>query len=365
MPVDSSRELADELPSPLENAPCSTFYQGNGQLVLLLAERRGSRFPPPNFFYTFFPPSWDDQNRLFLDADTLWILVSHCREVQALTYSSLRQSLLSLCRALPSPVAAQSLRPYDHSPLNAISSSSVSVFFQFLSCSDNDLSEIEGGFSLLEKGDFTASWACVAINDSLQTGAGTGFRTQILFFCYRCSFQELSSSLKSFDLFPGANWFSLPREAKSLAVHFLGIRCFKSGRGVDLRVSFLNWGGGGLSPLIPFKLWITEHACIFCTIHIQESAGGGADFQILLTQCEEGIAIFNRFHRVKCCFPEMIAFRWCVLSLDWTLEERSIKYFLWDCTNRVSGWIILKHFALSGFNFFCDTPLKMNVLNLF
>lgn len=136
------------------------------------------------------------------------------------------------------------------------------------------------------------------------------------FFCYRCSFQELSSSLKSFDLFPGANWFSLPREAKSLAVHFLGIRCFKSDRGVDLCVSFLNWGDGGLSTLIPFKLRITEHACIFCMIHIQESAGGGVDFQILVTQCEEGIAIFDHFQRVKCCFPEMIAFRWGVLSLD-------------------------------------------------
>lgn len=58
-----------------------------------------------------------------------------------------------------------------------------------------------------KKSDFTASWACVAINDSLQIGAGTGFRTKILFvlFCYRFSFQELSSGLKSFDLFPEAN----------------------------------------------------------------------------------------------------------------------------------------------------------------
>lgn len=100
------------------------------------------------------------------------------------TYSWLRQSLLSLHQALSSPVPAQSLQPCDHSPLNAISSSSVSIFFQFLRLSDNDLSEIEGGFSLLEKGDFAASWACVAINDSQQTGAGTGFRTKILFFFY-------------------------------------------------------------------------------------------------------------------------------------------------------------------------------------
>lgn len=55
---------------------------------------------------------------------------------------------------------------------------------------------------------------------------------------------------------------------------------------------------------------------MFCMIHIQESAGGGVGFQILVTLCEEGIADFDLFQRVKCCLPEMMAFRWYVLSLD-------------------------------------------------
>lgn len=112
--------------------------------------------------------------------------------------------------------------------------------------SGNDLSEIEGGFSLLEKGDFTASWACVVINDSQQTGAGTGFKIKILFFFYFIFFFTIAAS-KSCPLVLNHLTYSLeqidsalqekPNHSQSI---FLAFRCFKSGRGLDLRVSFLN-----------------------------------------------------------------------------------------------------------------------------
>lgn len=136
----------------------------------------------------------------------------------------------------------------------------------------------------------------------------SGLRYSI--FCYLCSFQEPSISLKSFALFPGANWFNLPGEAKSLTVHFLGIRCFKSGRGLDLWVLVLNRGHGSLSTPIPFNLGIAERACVFCMSCGQESMGGGVDFQIAVTQWQEGITIFEHsqafqqwLHFPGVCFP--------------------------------------------------------------
>lgn len=66
---------------------------------------------------------------------------------------------------------------YDHSPLTAASSSSVSIFSQLLSL-PKDLSETEGGFNLLENSDFAASCSCVSNNDWV----GSGFRTWPLFY---------------------------------------------------------------------------------------------------------------------------------------------------------------------------------------
>lgn len=66
-------------------------------------------------------------------------------------------------------------RLYDPPPPAAASSSSLPIFSQLLIL-PKELSEVEGGFNLLENSDFAAS--CVSSNDRV----GSGFRTWPLFY---------------------------------------------------------------------------------------------------------------------------------------------------------------------------------------
>lgn len=143
----------------------------------------------------------------------------------------------------------------------------------------------------------------------------SGLRYFFIIFGWCCGFQELSFSLKSFDLFPGAKLFSLPREVRSLTGHFLGIGCFKLGRGVDLHVLFLNWGGGGLSTLIPFKLWITEHACN------------------ILPDTHTGK------HRRWCRLPDISDSVWRRGSYFWSLSEGQMLLSRNDCISLVCAFL--------------------------
>lgn len=93
--------------------------------------------------------------------------------VQGFTHPPPRQSFPRLFPLL----SPSSHCLYDHSPLTAASSSSVSIFSQLLSL-PKDLSETEGGFNLLENSDFAASCSCVSNNDWV----GSGFRTWPLFY---------------------------------------------------------------------------------------------------------------------------------------------------------------------------------------
>lgn len=103
-----------------------------------------------------------------------------------------------------------------------------------------------------------------------------------------------------------------------------------------------------LPTLIPLKCELQSRA---------GHPGGDGDSQIFVTQPEEGVEPFWNFFGCFYFFFEgqMLLSRncsisLCVLSLE-SLQEKCINYYFFrGCTNRVSGWIILKGFAISGFN---------------
>lgn len=71
--------------------------------------------------------------------------------------------------------------------------------------------------------------------------------------------------------------------------------------------------------LIPFKLQIAERVYTSCTQILQESTEAGVDFQILVSQCEEGlftIAFLVGLVVSDASFPEVIEFHCSLLSSD-------------------------------------------------
>lgn len=120
------------------------------ELVLLLADPCSSRFSFPCFFLIipFFSPPRGAQSCLCLGVDTPGMLVVAEKCKDSLTH---HQGSLFPGFSLCCPPSSHSL--YDHSPLTAASSSSVSISSQCLSL-PKDLSETEGGFNLLENSDF-------------------------------------------------------------------------------------------------------------------------------------------------------------------------------------------------------------------
>lgn len=79
--------------------------------------------------------------------------------------------------------------------------------------------------------------------------------------------------------------------------------------------------------------------------------GGDGDSQIFVTQPQEGVEPFwIGFAEGQMLLSRNCCISLCLLSLE-SLQEKSRKcFFVKDCTNRASGWTILKGFAISGFN---------------
>lgn len=211
---------------------------------------------PAFFLFRFFSPPWGAENCLCLGVDTpgMLVVVEECRDSLTHHQGSLFPGFSLCC-----PPSSHCL--YDHSPLTAASSSSVSIFSQLLSL-PKDLSETEGGFNLLENSDFAASCSCVSNNDWV----GSGFRTWPLFYfaaskSHPLILNHFTDSLEQIDpAFQEKPNHSQPFSlAWGLADQWRG--------GSVWSICKLSWWSVSSNP---FKLGITEQGWISCMIHIQE-----------------------------------------------------------------------------------------------